>query len=54
MQSMARKNEWPLDKMCLQCDPTKKNKEDINAGPREGAFIHGLYIEGINLFYFNM
>ena len=24
MQQMARKNEWPLDKMCLQCDVTKK------------------------------
>lgn len=26
MQQMARKNEWPLDKMCLQCDVTKKSK----------------------------
>ncbi len=26
MQQMARKNEWPLDKMALQCDVTKKNK----------------------------
>jgi dynein heavy chain len=36
MQSMARKNEWPLDKMALQVDVTKKNKEDMNAPPREG------------------
>ncbi|KAJ9585774.1 hypothetical protein L9F63_002411, partial [Diploptera punctata] len=29
MQSTARKNELPLDKMCLQCDVTKKQKEDF-------------------------
>ena len=46
MQSMARKNEWPLDKMCLQCDVTKKNREDFSNPPREGAFVHGLFIEG--------
>ncbi|XP_069786102.1 dynein axonemal heavy chain 17-like isoform X3 [Narcine bancroftii] len=42
MQSMARKNEWPLDKMCLVVEVTKKNKEDITSAPREGAYIHGL------------
>ena len=47
MQSMARKNEWPLDKMCLQCDVSKKmNREDFSAPPREGAYIHGLFMEG--------
>ncbi len=46
MQSMARKNEWPLDKMCLQCDVTKKNREDFSAPPREGAYVHGLFMEG--------
>lgn len=35
-QSTARKNEWPLDKMALQVDVTKKNKEDFNSPPREG------------------
>jgi dynein heavy chain, axonemal len=29
MQSTARKNELPLDKMCLQCEVTKKFKEDF-------------------------
>ena len=43
---MARKNEWPLDKMCLQCDVTKKAKEEMGAPPREVAYIHGLYLEG--------
>ena len=28
MQQTARKNEWPLDKMCLNCDVTKKYKDD--------------------------
>lgn len=46
MQSMARKNEWPLDRMTLQVDVTKKNKEDFNAPPREGAYIYGLFMEG--------
>jgi dynein heavy chain len=46
MQSMARRNEWPLDKMCLQCDVTKKNKEDFSSAPREGAYVHGLFMEG--------
>uniref|UniRef100_A0A4W3HQF7 Dynein heavy chain 9, axonemal n=1 Tax=Callorhinchus milii TaxID=7868 RepID=A0A4W3HQF7_CALMI len=46
MQAMARKNEWPLDKMCLQCDVTKKNREDFSSPPREGAYVHGLYMEG--------
>ncbi|XP_063817028.1 dynein axonemal heavy chain 9 isoform X3 [Pseudophryne corroboree] len=46
MQSMARKNEWPLDKMTLQCDVTKKNREDFSSPPREGAYVHGLFMEG--------
>ncbi|WAR03796.1 DYHC-like protein [Mya arenaria] len=46
MQQMARKNEWPLDRMCLQCDVTKKSREDMAGPPREGAYIHGLYMEG--------
>uniref|UniRef100_UPI00398F13EE dynein axonemal heavy chain 9-like isoform X1 n=2 Tax=Pristiophorus japonicus TaxID=55135 RepID=UPI00398F13EE len=46
MQSMARRNEWPLDKMCLQCDVTKKHREDCSSPPREGAYVHGLFMEG--------
>jgi dynein heavy chain len=46
MQSMARKNEWPLDKMCLQCDVTKKIREDFTSPPREGAYIHGMFMQG--------
>uniref|UniRef100_A0A8D1IYR5 Dynein axonemal heavy chain 11 n=1 Tax=Sus scrofa TaxID=9823 RepID=A0A8D1IYR5_PIG len=46
MQTMARKNEWPLDKMCLTIDVTKKMKEDYGHAPREGAYLHGLLLEG--------
>ena len=46
MQSMARKNEWPLDQMALQCDVTKKNREEFRSPPREGAYIYGLFMEG--------
>ncbi|XP_057654279.1 dynein beta chain, ciliary-like [Diorhabda carinulata] len=46
MQQTARKNEWPLDKMCLMTDVTKKQKEDFTAAPREGSYVSGLYMEG--------
>ncbi|NXH81703.1 DYH9 protein, partial [Edolisoma coerulescens] len=46
MQTTARKNKWPLDKMTLQCDVTKKSREDFASAPREGAYIHGLFMEG--------
>ncbi|NWR46209.1 DYH9 protein, partial [Regulus satrapa] len=46
MQSTARKNRWPLDKMALQCDVTKKSREDFASAPREGAYVHGLFMEG--------
>ncbi|XP_056142990.1 dynein axonemal heavy chain 11 [Lampris incognitus] len=45
-QSIARKNRWPLDKMTLTVDVTKKNKEDYGHPPREGAYVHGLFMEG--------
>ncbi|CAB1317203.1 unnamed protein product, partial [Coregonus sp. 'balchen'] len=46
MQSLARKNEWPLDKMNLTVDVTKKFKEEFNQPAREGAYVYGLYMEG--------
>ncbi|XP_053483492.1 dynein axonemal heavy chain 11 isoform X4 [Ictalurus furcatus] len=46
MQSIARKNKWPLDKMALSVDVTKKTKDDYGHPPREGAYVHGLYMEG--------
>nr|XP_057916965.1 dynein heavy chain 9, axonemal [Doryrhamphus excisus] len=46
MQATARRNEWSLDSMSLQCDITKKHREDLTSPPREGAYLHGLYMEG--------
>nr|KAJ3400405.1 Dynein heavy chain 17, axonemal [Polyrhizophydium stewartii] len=46
MQTTARKNEWPLDRMVLTVDVTKKAKEEFTGAPREGAYIHGLFMEG--------
>ncbi|KAM9287928.1 LOW QUALITY PROTEIN: dynein axonemal heavy chain 11 [Cariama cristata] len=43
MQSMARKNNWPLDKVWLTANVTK---EDYGHPPREGALICGLFMEG--------
>ena len=46
MQSTARKNELPLDKMCLVCEVTKKmTREEIPSAPGDGANVHGLYME---------
>uniref|UniRef100_A0A3B3UDD1 Dynein axonemal heavy chain 11 n=1 Tax=Poecilia latipinna TaxID=48699 RepID=A0A3B3UDD1_9TELE len=45
MQSLARKNEWPLDKVNLTVDVTKKYKEEFNQPAREGAYVYGLYME---------
>ena len=32
--------------MVLSVDVTKKAKDDFNSAPREGAYIHGLFMEG--------
>nr|NP_001262793.1 dynein heavy chain at 93AB, isoform C [Drosophila melanogaster]AGB96173.1 dynein heavy chain at 93AB, isoform C [Drosophila melanogaster] len=46
MQSTARRNDLPLDKMCLQCDVTKKQKEEFTTAPRDGCCVHGIFMEG--------
>ncbi|KAM8934084.1 dynein axonemal heavy chain 11-like [Pelodytes ibericus] len=46
MQSLARRNEWPLDKMHLTVDVMKKYKEEFSQPAREGAYIYGLHLEG--------
>lgn len=46
MQATARKNEWPLDRMILTVDITKKGREEFSGVPREGAYINGLFMEG--------
>lgn len=46
LQTTARANQWPLDKMALVTEATKKELSDITAPPREGAYIHGLFMDG--------
>merc|ERR1719408_458118 len=46
MQVTARKNEWPLDKLATVVDVTKKGPEEIEGATRDGAYIHGLFVEG--------
>ncbi|KAK8861127.1 hypothetical protein M9Y10_012822 [Tritrichomonas musculus] len=45
-QSAARKNGWPLDQTILTVEVTKKMENEIDAPPRDGAYIHGLFLEG--------
>ena len=46
MQTTARKNELPLDKMTLMCEVTQMmTKEEINAAPTEGANVCGMFLE---------
>ncbi len=54
LQSIARKNKWPLDRMSLSVDVTKKTKDDYGHPPREGAYIYGLFIEGKHKLYSNV
>jgi len=47
MQTTARQNDWPLDKTVTQTEVTKKwEVSEIPAPSKEGAFIHGLFMEG--------
>lgn len=46
MQQTARKNLWPLDRMCLNFTVTKKKRDDIQIAPRDGVNFHGLFMEG--------
>jgi len=46
MQTTARRNDWPLDKTMILTEVTKKQLDQIEAPSRDGAFIHGLTLEG--------
>ncbi|KAL5106320.1 hypothetical protein TcWFU_007241 [Taenia crassiceps] len=46
MQQMSRKNEWPLDRVTLNVDVTRKAREELAAPPRDGALVHSLFLEG--------
>ena len=46
MQTTARRNDWPLDKTKIVTEVTKKQLDQIEGPPRDGAYIHGLTLEG--------
>merc|ERR1712178_234822 len=46
MQTTARRNDWPLDKTLIITEVTKKQPDQIEQPSRDGAFIHGLTLEG--------
>jgi len=46
MQTTARRNDWPLDKTVIVTDVTKKQPDQIEGPARDGAYIHGLTLEG--------
>jgi len=46
MQSQARKNEWPLDRVVVTTEVTKKTPEELEGPSREGSYVHGLVMEG--------
>jgi len=46
MQTTARRNDWPLDKTVVLTEVTKKQVDQIEGPSRDGAFIHGLTLEG--------
>ena len=49
MQTTARRNDWPLDKTKIVTEVTKKQVDQIEAPPRDGAYIHSLTLEGARI-----
>merc|ERR1711998_173029 len=39
LQQQARKNEWPLDKVVVATEVTKKTPEEVDQGSKEGSYI---------------
>ena len=46
MQTTARKFEWPLNKTMITVDVTRFSPDQISSPPKEGVYIHGMYLEG--------
>ena len=47
MQVACRKNDWPLNRVITTVDVTKKmTPEEVEGSSRDGAYVHGLYMEG--------
>ena len=52
VQATCRKNQWALDRSTLYTQVTKFEKStEITEKPMHGAYIYGLYLEGIYLMY---
>lgn len=49
MQTTARRNDWPLDKTVIVTEVTKRSPDQVEQPSRDGAFIHGLTLEGAAL-----
>jgi dynein heavy chain, axonemal len=47
LQTAARRNGWALDRTALVTEVTRKTAVDqIDGPPRDGAYVHGLWLEG--------
>uniref|UniRef100_A0A7S0MCH4 Dynein heavy chain C-terminal domain-containing protein n=1 Tax=Cryptomonas curvata TaxID=233186 RepID=A0A7S0MCH4_9CRYP len=46
MQSAARINNWKLEDVSIMVEVTKKEPEDVTIAARDGAYIHGFFLEG--------
>merc|ERR1712054_543238 len=46
LQSQARKNEWPLDKVVSAFEVTKQVASEVDIASKEGSYITGLTMEG--------
>ena len=46
MQSTARKFEWPLNRTAIAMDVTRFTAYQVNGPPKEGVYIHGMFLEG--------
>lgn len=46
LQTLSRRNEWPLDKVVVATEVTKKQPEEVEQPSRDGSYIYGLTMEG--------
>ena len=46
MQTFARSNQLPLDRMTFMTDVTGKTEEQLTEPPALGVYVHGLVLEG--------
>lgn len=49
LQDAARAQHLELDKISIVTEVTRKKPEEVDARPRDGAYISGLYLEGARI-----